>query len=210
VYRDLGPEFDRFTATMQLEELSEEAGEDRLGALIQEGLGFLLQENPPIEHTDYALDVEFPESKTFPALHGRVRIVFRAEGDREEHFCVRTLQKENAGAYLARLKAALTASGIDGALHFRRLVILRSGPEPAGAKSKALTERFLAAGGVFFRPSDDELKALLALRELKRLYPHEFAKWSAKAKPASKLDIMSVIAPPLCRVLPDACRVSGQ
>ena len=55
-----------------------------------------------------------PNTKN-PSLHARLSFEFREEGDREQHFCFRYLGHTNAIAFQSRLKAAMTASGIETA-----------------------------------------------------------------------------------------------
>ena len=101
---------------------------------------------------------QYPDRKK-PSLHGRLSFTFHKEGDREQHYCFRILGHTNAIAFQSRLKAAMTASGIDTALKFRHLFILRRADPPGGpkTKAKALVDQFLKAGGKFTR-------ARLALR----------------------------------------------
>jgi hypothetical protein len=120
------------------------------------------------KHLDLPDDIDVgvqrdPDQKR-PSLHGRLSFTFRAEGDREQHYCFRSLGHRNAIAFQSRLKAAMTASGIDTALKFRHLFILRRGDPPGGPKTKALVDQFAKAGGKFIAPTDDDLCAFLALR----------------------------------------------
>jgi hypothetical protein len=57
----------------------------------------------------------------------------------------------------------MTASGIDTALKFRHLFILRRGAPPSGSKTSALFDQFLKAGGKLITPTDDDLRAFVAL-----------------------------------------------
>src|SRR3954453_21225869 len=93
-------------------------------------------------------------------LHARLRLIFQKENEREEHFCVRALEQTNAKAYQSRLKAAMTQSGIDHSLKFRRLCVVRTCTSPGGAETQKLTQRFISAGGFFLKPSDDELRII--------------------------------------------------
>jgi hypothetical protein len=93
-----------------------------------------------------------PDQKR-PSLHGRLSFTFLSEPGREQHFCFRLLGHTNATAFQTRLKAAMTASGIDTALKFRHLFILRRGAPPTGPRTTELCDQFLKAGGKFIAPT---------------------------------------------------------
>jgi hypothetical protein len=118
-----------------------------------------------------------------PSLHARISFVFREEGDREQHYCFRALEQTNAIAFQTRLKAAMTASGIDTVLKFRHLFVLRRRDPPGGAKTKALVEQFRHAGGIFIEPTDDDLRAFAALRAMADADPPGFEAWLLARKP---------------------------
>jgi Helicase HerA, central domain len=118
-----------------------------------------------------------------PSLHARVSFTFHAEGDREQHYCFRVLPHTNAIAFQSRLKAAMTASGIDMALKFRHLFILRRGGPPSGPKTAALVNQFLKAGGKFISPTDDDLRAFAALVALDKRNPPAFDAWLRQRRP---------------------------
>jgi hypothetical protein len=139
-------------------------GEDQLYELLDATLRLFEK------HLDLPDDIDAvvqrdPDQKR-PSLHGRLSFTFHKEGDREQHYCFRILGHTNAIAFQSRLKAAMTASGIDTALKFRHLFILRRREAPGGPKTKALVEQFEKAGGKFVAPTDDDLRAFVALRAM--------------------------------------------
>jgi hypothetical protein len=77
----------------------------------------------------------------------------------------------------------MTASGIDKALKFRHLFILRRGDLPGGSKTKALIDQFTKAGGKFITPTDDDLRALVALRAMAEGNLPGFEAWLRTRKP---------------------------
>jgi hypothetical protein len=123
-----------------------------------------------------------PNTKN-PSLHARLSFEFREEGDREQHFCFRYLGHANAIAFQSRLKAAMTASGIETALKFRHLFILRRDDPPGGPKTKALVDQFLKAGGKFIAPTDDDLRVFVALRAMADADLPGFEAWLLARKP---------------------------
>lgn len=89
----------------------------------------------------------------------------------------------------ARLKAALTASGIDQNLGFRGLSILRVGPTPSGAATEKLLKELEARGGRLIAPSPSELAMLFALTQLLHSSeePARFEQWLAEERPVSSM-----------------------
>jgi hypothetical protein len=146
-------------------DLLDEKNEDSLfGALLQFACECLQFENPMPSNVDTAIETHFPGGKNYPLLHTRARLIFRDQNDREKHLCLRALQRTNATAFQSRLQAAMTASGIDHALSFRRLAIVRTQTLPGGAKTQQIIQKFEAAAGLFLHPTHDELRTLVALQ----------------------------------------------
>jgi Helicase HerA, central domain len=81
------------------------------------------------------------------------------------------------------LKAAMTASGIDRALKFRHLFILRRDPPPGGAKTASLVKLFATLGGKFIAPSDEDLRRFIALQAVARRHPSGMESWLRTRKP---------------------------
>jgi hypothetical protein len=127
--------------------------------------------------------VEPDQDRRKPVLHARLSFTFRDEGDREQHYCFRILGHTNAIAFQARLKAAMTASGIDRALKFRHLFILRRGDPPGGPRTSALVEQFTKAGGRFIAPTDNDLRAFVALQAMAQRDRPGFDAWLRARKP---------------------------
>jgi hypothetical protein len=146
---------------------------------------YALEDNP-----EDALDVASkgePEQR-IPPLHGRLTFIHRDENDRERHVCYRALQHQNAIAFQARLRAALTASGISTRIPDRELLIVRRGPVPGGDKTRHLVDTFKAAGGLLIDPDEADLRTFVALRDLKAKADAEdrrdrFEAWLRAQKP---------------------------
>ncbi|MEO0540488.1 MAG: ATP-binding protein, partial [Cyanobacteria bacterium P01_A01_bin.105] len=167
---------------------SSEIHEDEiLGQWLQTVAYCLVQENPTPETVDAAIDASFPGGKRYPELHARVRLIYRAEGDRERHLSLRGLLRSHHAAYGARLKAAINTAGIDRTLSFRRLVLFRQSPPPSGAATQKLTDRFTQSGGLLVYPSPDELRVIGALHQLKQQNLPDFDRWLQQARPVSGL-----------------------
>jgi hypothetical protein len=179
--------------------LIEEKHEDeQLAPLLQAALQCLIRERDLPAGVDAVVDSEFPGGQTTKPLHARLRLIFHNESGREEHFCVRVLQRTNPKAYQARLKAAMTQSGIDKSLKFRRLTVVRTEQIPGGDATQKLTDRFEKAGGLFFKPSDDELRTLHAIPLLKEEGDPAFERWLRSRQPVSKLPLIrTIVSSPL-------------
>jgi hypothetical protein len=140
----------------------EDAG---LGELLRTAFDLYALEDDPHDAIDVVSKGE-PEQK-LPPLHGRLTFLHRDENDRERHVCYRALLQVHPIAFQARLRAALTASGISARIPGRELLVVRRGPVPGGAKTNTLVDRFMAAGGKLIDPSDDDLRTFVALRNLR-------------------------------------------
>ncbi|MEZ4870257.1 MAG: DUF87 domain-containing protein [Caldilineaceae bacterium] len=170
--------------------LNEENEDDLLGPLMQFAGKCLLIENPTQESVDALLDTDFAGGKSTRPLHARLRLAYRDEGDREQHLSLRVLQRTNALAYQSRLKAAMNAAGIDRALDFRRLALIRTTDLPGGDKTRWLTNKFQDAGGLVLCPTEDELRTLGALLQVHRQNHSEWEAWLQQRRPVSQLSFL--------------------
>lgn len=175
----LDADYSRARAEAQVSGLLDLDREDELRDIFADALGLFERQLDPPDEVDAAVQF-YPNQKT-PPLHARLSFTFHAEGDREQHFCFRLLAHPNHLAYQSRIKAAMTASGIGSKLSGRHLVLLRASEPPQGPKSQQLTAEFHKAGGRFIAPTEDDLRAFLALRALSGR--PEFAAWLKQRKP---------------------------
>jgi hypothetical protein len=159
-------------------------GEDQFRELIGGTLRLLEKHYDLPDDIDSEVQQD-PDQKR-PSLHGRLSFTFLSEGSREQHYCFRLLGHTNARAFQTRLKAAMTASGIDTALKFRHLFILRRGAPPSGPKTTALFDQFLKAGGKFIAPTDDDLRAFVALAAMDVRKVPDFDAWLRQQQPLFK------------------------
>ena len=173
--------FDRELKTAAIEGLLDQSNEDKLRDLFTDTLKIYARHLNPPEHIDVVVQPD-PDQKR-PSLHGRLTFIFRNEGDREQHFCFRVLAHSNAIAFQSRLRAAMTASGVDHALKFRHLFILRRDAPPGGAKTKELVEKFHRADGKLIVPTEDDLRAFVALRAMLKTNQDGFDPWLRARKP---------------------------
>ncbi len=163
-----------------------ESWQDRL---IEAACDALVLENPVPTSVLATVDKDFLGTGRYEPLHARVRLVLTDQRERELHHSFRFLQKSHPSAFLPRLKAALTASGIDKDLGFRGLSILRFGPVPRGPVTQTLIAELRARGGQLLEPSEAELAMLFALAELLHSAnePPRFDQWLAEERPVSAM-----------------------
>lgn len=119
-----------------------------------------------------------------PALHARLRQSLDSSTDDEQHWAFRAIAHTNSVAVLNRLRSACSATGITAQVDRRRLYLLRNGPWPGGKKTAEALAEFEAAGGRTLPMSDDDLKTMIALRDLIDDDPADLPGWLAARKPA--------------------------
>jgi hypothetical protein len=162
-------------------------GEDQFRELI-DGTLRLLEKHYGFPD-DIDSEVQHDPDQKRPSLHGRLSFTFLSEGSREQHYCFRLLGHTNARAFQTRLKAAMTASGIDTALKFRHLFILRRGAPPSGPRTTELCDQFLKAGGKLIAPTDDDLRAFVALAAMNARKLTGFDAWLRQQQPLFKTQL---------------------
>jgi hypothetical protein len=160
--------------------------DSELGRLLRDSFDLFARQFEPSESMDIVSKGD-PAQK-IPPLHGRLTFTYHEENDRERHFCFRALEHTNAIAFQARLRAALTASGISNQMPDRHLLLIRRTPIPSGPKTKQLFAAFKNAGGVLIDPLDDDLRTFLAMRSMREEALEEgrlndFEGWLRKRQP---------------------------
>lgn len=189
-------EFDRrfrdLKAQAPLDRLLDPEQEDTLADQVMEAAcRCLIKEHPGCDQVDFVVDEDFGTSVRSPTLHVRIRLIFHAEGDREKHFSFRVLQKSHARAFQSRLKAAITASGIDQRIGYRRLIIVRRDKIPGGRVTAKLWSDFLVQGGIWAQLGDDQWRALWAIAQLEKENAPEFEPWLQAKQPVRRLAVFT-------------------
>jgi len=177
----LDQEYEQQKKAASISRLLDADGEDELRELLDASLRHFEKHLDLPDNID--VEVQRDPDQKRPSLHGRLFFTFHNEGDREQHYCFRILGHTNAIAFQSRLRAAMTASGIDRALKFRQLFILRRGDVPGGPKTKALVDQFAKAGGKFVAPDDDDLRTFMALRTMVERDLPGLESWLRTCKP---------------------------
>ncbi len=149
----------------------------------------LVIENPVPASVLTIVDKDFMGTGSYDPLHARVRLILTNEQERERHHSFRFLEKSHYRAVQARLKAALTASGIDEQLSFRGLTVLRCSELPAGVATAKLVADLERRGGKIVAPSTRDLTTLLVIRRFLGAAdePEHFEEWLASERPVSTM-----------------------
>src|SRR5690606_32382843 len=132
-----------------------------------------------------------PGRRSYEALHARIRLMFRADGDRERHYSFRFIQKSQDRAFQVRLCAAMTAAGIGRHVTHSRLAVLRVGSPPQAAASERLITELRTRGGWLLTPSRTDLAALWAIATLRddAEHSHLLPAWLASRRPVSRISV---------------------
>ena len=130
-----------------------------------------------------------------PSLHARLRQTVDADTDDEVHWSFRAVLNANAVAALHRLRAAVTASGLELSAARRRLFILRNAAWSRGSKTQQALEGFRARGGTVVRLPEADLKVFRALQQLGEEQPQGLAAWLRTHRHASRTALLAPLDP---------------
>ena len=189
------PELDRrFSQLVQeanvADALDEKKVDGGLPALLRAGLMAWAKENAGAG--DFSVD---PPPGRNPSLHARLRRIVDADTDDEVHFSFRAVLNDNAVAALHRLRAAVTASGLELSGERRRLFILRNTPWSQGRKTRQALDAFERHGGTVVKLLEADLKVFRALQQLLEAQPKGLAAWLGAHRPASGTTLLAPLSP---------------
>jgi hypothetical protein len=136
---------------------------------------------------DFRVD---PPPGTKVTLHARLRQSLDSETDDEQHWAFRAIAASNAVAALNRIRSACDAAGFNSTTDRRKLFLLRNTPWPSGKKTAELIQTFEAAGGQTLPLTDDDLRTMIALRDLVREDAHHLQAWLTARKPAHGIALL--------------------
>ena len=186
-----GPELDRrFNQLVREADVSgvldEKKVDGGLPALLRAGLTAWAQENAGA----CAFSVD-PLPGRNPALHARLRRIVDADTDDEVHWSFRAVLNDNAVAALHRLRAAVTASGLDLSGERRRLFILRNAAWSQGRRTRQALDAFEAHGGAVVKLREADLKVFAALQQLLEEQPQGLVAWLGAQRHASGTTLLA-------------------
>jgi hypothetical protein len=194
--------FEEFMRIAKIDGLVDESDDGKaLGGLMRETLAIYCKEIEVPEDVDVIVASDLQETR--PTLHARLTFTYHSENDREQHFCFRIIQHANARSIQPRLRAAMTAAGIDHKLKFRHLFVLRNFPLPKGKVTEELCKKFTEDGGKFIAPMREELRVFVALRDMQAQNPEGFESWLRARKPLCATTFFKEIG--LCSPPLDPC-----
>jgi len=131
-----------------------------------------------------------PPPGAMVALHARLRQSLDAATDDERHWAFRAIAATNAVAVQNRIRRSCDATGFGTNLDRRKLFLLRNNPWPNGPKTAAIITDFDAAGGRTLATSDDDLRTMIALRDLINDNDESLTRWLAARKPAHGISLL--------------------
>ena len=169
-----------------LDEKKVDAG---LPALLRAGLTAWAEENA--EAGDFSVD---PPLGRNPSLHARLRRIVDVDTDDEVHWSFRAVLNDNAVAALHRLRAAVTASGLELSGERRRLLILRNASWSAGKKTRQVLGGFKAHGGALVGLVEADFKVFRALQQLLEDQPKGLATWLRARRHASETTLLAPLS----------------
>ena len=170
--------------------LDEKKVDGGLPALLRAGLTAWAEENAGAD----AFSVD-PLPGRNPPLHARLRRIVDADTDDEVHWSFRAVLNDNAVAALHRLRAAVTASGLELSGERRRLFILRNATWSQGRKTRQALDAFEAHGGVVVKLLEADLTVFRALQQLIEEQPKGLAAWLGAHRPASGTTLLAPLSP---------------
>jgi len=186
-----GPELDRRFSRLVREAdvagvLDEKKVDGGLPVLLRTGLTAWAEENAATG--DFSVD---PPLGRNPSLHARLRRIVDADIDDEVHWSFRAVLNDNAVAALHRLRAAVTASGLELSGERRRLFILRNAAWSQGRKTRQALDAFEAHGGAVVKLREADLKVFAALQQLLEEQPQGLVAWLGAQRHASGTTLLA-------------------
>lgn len=186
---EIGAQLEALRASAPVTEIFEDESEDLQDEILEAACDLLVLENPVPASVFVKVERDFMNTGSYDPLHVRIRLILTEQGERERHHSFRFLEKANYRAFQARLKAALTASGIDESLGFRGLTVFRRSGLPTGKVTQSLVHELKAKGGHLVEPSSEQLATLWALKQFRETFEDQEAleEWLAREKPVSNM-----------------------
>lgn len=130
-----------------------------------------------------------------PALHARLRrSLEESHKDREDeaHWAFRAIAASHAIAALNRIRNAATAAGLTEGITKRRLFLLRNDEWSGGPRTKEVVAAFETAGGRRLPFPADDVKILMALRDLLRAEDlDKLRPWLAARRPTHTISFLA-------------------
>ncbi len=147
-------------------------------------------ELPPMVNADILLDDDCGGDRKYPLLHAKLRFEGTTGNVKDRHLGLRALLQPHHIAFQNRLKAAMTQSGIDRNLSFRKLMLIHFGKYPGGKVTKELMDQFTAFGGGWVQPDDEVIRSFAGLVAVEKEFPGEWRDWVMRRKPVQNIPFL--------------------
>ena len=170
--------------------LDERKVDDSFPPLLRAGLTAFAEENAAAG----SFSVDPPLGRN-PSLHARLRQVVDPDTDDELHWSFRAVLNANPVAALHRLRAAMTASGLELSGERRRLFIVRNATLSQGPKTQQALDGLRAHGGAVASLLEADLKVFRALQQLLAEQPKGLAAWLQAHRHASRTTLLAPLLP---------------
>ena len=169
--------------------LDEKTVDHGLPPLLRAGLSAWAEENAAAG--DFTVD---PPPGRKPSLHARLRRIVDAGTDDEVHSSFRAVLNANPMASLNRLRAAVTASGLELSRARRRLFVLRNSAWSQGPKTQQALDGFRTHGGTVVTLPEVDLKVFRALQQLLEEQPTGLATWLRERRHATQTALLAPLS----------------
>jgi hypothetical protein len=128
---------------------------------------------------------------TQSALHARLRHTPDDGSERSILWSFRMISARHHGTTaLAKLTKAVTAAALSDDVDGRHLILLRDGPWSTGVETRQTLATARDRGAVEVQPTEDDLRALLALQALRGAAIDHLEAWLLDRQVASKLQLL--------------------
>lgn len=124
------------------------------------------------------------------SLHARLRQSLDSATEDERHWAFRAIAASHPVAAQSRIRNACAATGMEPGGEKRKLFVLRNTPWPKGPKTAETVRAFEAAGGQTLEMSDDDLRTMIALRDLIDDNDPDLSRWLIDRQPAHGIDVL--------------------
>lgn len=152
---------------------------------------------------DGAAFAQDPKPSPKAVLHGKIGRILDPETDTEQSWSFRALSATHPRSVQARLKNATTAAGLSLGSAARSLIILRRDPWPSGAKTREMVADLDERGGQVVAWTDDDIRVLTALAQLRVERSEFLSEWTARRNPAARVGFISDILEATLATLPN-------
>nr|KOY49319.1 ATPase [Gordonia sp. NB41Y] len=158
-------------------------------SLLQAGLAAWIEALPDGAE-NWQLD---PKPGSKPVLHAKIRQIIDQHRDIEQSWSFRAIAATHARSVQTKLAAATTAAGLSLGRIERSLVVLRRSDWPSGPKTAQMVNELNSRGGRVISWSEDDIRRLMALTQMRSEGAPMFREWTAARHPAGEIDCLTVI-----------------